>query len=189
MRGKRKSLITSFISVIIVLLVIALAVGLIVKYTGIVDKIKDLTDTSFRVKYIDNDFKGEDNKIALPNSGQVKFTVKGRKSYIAKVIANVTAETDFTYTVGDEEYRFSQTDLTDIFLTNADSGNGYCVNCLESYDVKSVLSKQYNGVQISEDIELKYPYKLIFVSGKETISFIFGTLTPAIYISSNSIIF
>ncbi len=175
MSGKRKSKFMSALSVLIMLLVIALAVGLVFKYTKAGDKIKDIVDPAFRVEYDGKDYDGENNVIALPTKGQAQFKVKGAESYKVSITPNVTSETDFTYEIGNTIYSYGQADLSNVFISNDSIKNGsFYLNCLADYSLESVLSKIHGGAEIVLNGEIECPYLLVFTANNNVISFMFN---------------
>lgn len=189
MNGKKKSSFMSVISVIVFLLVIVLAVGLIVKYTRAGDKVKDLFNPAFRVEYDSKDYNGEKNIIVLPTNGQAKFTVKGAESYKVTITPNITAETDFTYEIGDTVYNYSQVDLSKVFISGDSIKNGsFYLNCVDDYSLESVLSKVHGGAKIVLNGGAQYPYLLTFTANGTTVKFLFG-VDFDIDLSESNIIF
>ncbi len=173
MSGKRKSKFMSALSVLIMLLVIALALGLVFKYTKAGDKIKDIVDPAFRVEYDGKDYDGENNVIALPTKGQAQFKVKGAESYKVSITPNVTPETDFTYEIGNTVYSYSQTDLSKVLISGTKDGSFY-INGLDDYSLESVLSKTHGGAEIVLNGEIECPYLLVFTANNNVISFMFN---------------
>lgn len=189
MSGKKKSGLSSVITVIIFLLVVVLAVGLIFKHTKAGDKIKDLVNPAFRVEYGGVDYSGGNNAVALPKDGQAQFKIKGVKIYKVRVTPNVTPETDFSYDIGNEVYTFGQTDLTNFFITDDSIKNGYfIIDCSQDLTLESVLSKIHGGAEIKLNGSVDFPYLLTFSGGTKTISFIFGGEVK-INLSESNIVF
>ncbi|MDE6492130.1 MAG: hypothetical protein K2L37_03160 [Lactobacillus sp.] len=189
MGGKKKTGFKSVISVIVFLLVIVLAVGLIVKYIKAGDKVKDLFNPAFRVEYDGKEYKGDNNVIMLPLTGQAQFKVKGAESYKVTLIPNVTSETDFTYEIGDTVYRYSQADLSKVFINGDSIKNGsFYLNCVDDYSLESVLLKVHGGTKIVLNGGAQYPYLLTFTADGATIKFLFG-VDFDIDLSESNIIF
>lgn len=172
MYGKKKSALSSLFTFIITLLVIILAVGVVFKYTKAGDKIKEWLNPAFCVEYDGEKYDGNNNIIALPTSGQARFKVKGAESYKVILQPNVTPETDFTYEIGNTVYRYSQADLSKLFIggDNVKAGDFY-LNCLDNYSLESVLSKIHNGAEIKLNGTVKNPYLLTFSADGKTITF------------------
>ncbi len=189
MSGKRKSKFMSALSVLIMLLVVALAVGLVFKYTKAGDKIKDIVNPAFRVEYDGKNYDGDENKIYLPTKGQAQFKVKGAESYKVSITPNVTPETDFTYEIGNTVYSYSQVDLSRLFMGSDSIKNGsFYLNCLADYSLESVLSKLHDGATIQLNGSVKYPYLLTFTADNTTVTFLIST-APIINLSESNIIF
>lgn len=176
--GKHK--ITSVISVVLVLLVLAGIVGAIIKFTNVKDKVTDIFDTTFRVEYDGVNYKGNDNHISLPKSGKVTFRVKGCDGYQLKVIGNATAENDFLFTVDGNLRKLSEQTFSDLFLDSNNLHIGYFeIDCSQDYSFESVLSKRYNGATVEFNDDIQYPYVLVVSSDKgEKVSFAIRQATP-----------
>lgn len=187
MYGKRKSIFKSLLTAVVILLVIALAVGLIFKYTKAGDRIRDLVNPAFRIEYDGKNYEGKNNVIALPAEGQARFKVKGAESYKVMLTPNVTSETDFEYETNDGLYRYSQTDLSKVFTYTVKNGILY-FNCLEDYSLESVLSKLHGGADIKLSDNLECPYRLTFMADNTTVSFVFSC-EIRIVLPNNNIVF
>lgn len=145
-----KNRFSSIIAVIAFLLLLVVAVFCVFRYTGINDKIDSLLNPSFSVQYNGVTYSGDDNVIVLPQDGKAKFKVRGVDSYQVTVTPNVTAETDFSYNVGDTVYVFGNTNLTNFFVTDGCVENGYFViDCTKDLSVESVLSKLHDNAEIT----------------------------------------
>ncbi len=184
MSGKKKTILTA-----VILLVIVLAVVLAFKYTTAGDKIKDLFNPAFRVEYDGKDYDGENNLIVLPTKGQARFKVKGAESYKVTITPNVTPETDFTYEIGNTVYSYSQAALSKVFISNDSIKNGsFYLNCLADYSLESVLSKLHDGEKVVLNGSIKNPYLLTFTSDNKTVSFVISSV-PIIRLSENNLFF
>lgn len=172
--SKRKfGLFRSFSSIVAILLLV-LAFGAILKFTQIGDKITDLFDPSFRVEYNGVDYKGDANKISLPKGKQAHFKVKGVNGYTVTIAPNVTADTDFTYTVDGVPHKFSEANLYKAFISRENVQNGlFTLNALDDYSLKSVLSKVYDGQTVLvHNNTIRYGYLLTIISGEQSIQFL-----------------
>ena len=170
--SKRKSILSRVITAVIVLLVLALVIGVICKFTRIDDDVIDLFDTTYRVEYNGVSYTGNDNKIALPKGEQARFIVKSVDGYKVTIKPNVTANTDFTYTVDGVTYKYSETNLAKAFLSQDNMQSGYfTLNALDDYSLESTLSKIYEGQTVLVDNTIKYGYLLEITSNEKTIQF------------------
>ena len=189
MYGKKKSNLFSALSVIVIFLLLFLSVGYFVKHPKVIDDIKDLFNTSFRVEYDGKDYTGTNNVVAFPLHGQAKFKVKGANGYTVSLAPNVAPEGDFRYSVGSNVYTYSKTDISKVFISDNNVQNGYfCLNELENYSISAVLKKLYDGAEVELDGKVKYPYLLTFRYNDDSVSFL---LSPEIILSlsESSIIF
>jgi hypothetical protein len=174
-RGNKQNTVVKVITYIIVLLLLAGAVGAIVKFTGIVDKIREATDTSFHIVIDDTSYTGSDNNIKLQSEGQSKFEIKNGGECSVKVLPNVTKDNDFSYTADGVEHSYLETDgLTSVFFSNdCIYGDYFILKYDKDFTLESILSQLYNGVEIvlSEN-NLSAPYVLVVTSESgESISF------------------
>ena len=170
--SKRKSRWLRLLCFVIVLLVLALIVGFVFKFTRIGKDITDLLDTSFRVECNGKTYKGDNNSIYLTKGEQARFVVKSANGYKVTIKPNVTKETDFIYYVDGVEYKFSETNLTEVFLSENNMQIGYFVlNIMQDYSLESVLSKLYEGKTVLVDVDIVNPYLLTITSGDTSITF------------------
>lgn len=170
--SKRKSKISNLIIVLVVLLVLALVVGLLFKFTRIGNVLTDLFDTSFRVEYRGINYKGDNNSIYLRTDEQARFNVKSVDNYKVTIKPNVTAENDFTYTVDGVPYKYSETNLANVFLSEDNAQVGYfTLNEMDDYSIESVLSKLYEGKTVLVYDDIVNPYLLTVTSNGVTITF------------------
>lgn len=189
MRGRKKSIVSSIVSVVGVLLLLALIIGLIYKYTDIGDKIKDLFDPTFRIEYDGTNYTDR-NRIALPTSGEACFKVKGVDGCRITVLPNVTDETDFTYEVGEKVYKFSQTDLSRLFVgENSVRDGGFYIKCFADYSLESVLSQLYDGAEVKVNGDMDYPYLLTFKTDGAEVSFEISAFGTRLTLSDSNVIF
>lgn len=188
--SRRKSRLSRFIITVIVLLVLALAIGAICKFTQIDDKIVDLFDTTFRVEYNGVNYTGTDNKIVLPKDKQARFVVKSVDGYKVAITPNVTADTDFVYTVDGVEHKYSETNFKTVFLSQDNMQSGYfTLNALDDYSLESVLSKVYEGQTVVLYNRLANPYLLTITANGKTIQFIIGSAVTGVTLDCEHIIF
>ncbi len=172
--------------IITVLAVVGVAVFCGIKF-GVVDKVKDKLDTTFRVEYNDEVYTGEENKLTLPQSGTATFTVKGVDSYTVKVLANVDSSTDFSYTVNGDTYWFSQVDLNKA-LNGSVSNGAYVIDCEQDLSVKGLLTRYHENAEVVVDEPSIYPYLLVFENGDEKITFALSGRTTVI-LSHDKLVF
>lgn len=176
MRNRKKRSFMSMFMVLVLFLVIVLVVGLISKYTSTIDKVKDLINPVFHVEYNGKDYTGSDNVIVLPTEGQAQFTVKGAESYKITLKPNVTIETDFSYSIGNAVYNYSQVDLSKVFISdNSLKDNSFFLNCLDDYSLESVLSRIHGETEIVLYGGVRYPYLLAFSTDSTAIEFLLGS--------------
>lgn len=171
--NKKKSKLVTVLTAVLFLLVVAAVIGLIVRFTG-ADKEVDKYFGDFRIEYNGETLTGTENSITLPESGQARFEVKGTNGYTVKVIPNA----DFYYTVGNQTYNFRDEDITQAII-NADNvyKNAFVIDCFpEYYSLQNVLSRIWNGAEVSFEVEnLLFPYRINVISANgETISFGLG---------------
>ena len=168
----RKSKTTNVVFYIAVLLVLALAVGLIVRFTDVKDKVTNIVNPTFHIEYDGKAYDGENNTVTFPIGGQAKFKVKGADSYKIRVTPNVTADTDFTYEIDGEVYKFGETDLTSYFVTDESIKDGcFIIDCTQDLSIASVLSKVHDGKTVKLNGEVDFPYLLTFTANDVSISF------------------
>lgn len=188
--SKRKSGLSRFILAVVVILLLALAFGVLWKFTRIGDDITDLFDTTFRVEYNGVNYKGDNNKISLPKGEQARFDVKSVNGYKVVITPNVTADTDFIYTVDGVDYKFSETNFNAVFLSQDNMQSGYfTLNALDDYSIESVLSKVYEGQTVLVDNYLANPYLLTITSNDKTIQFVIGSAVTDVTLDCEHIVF
>ncbi len=165
MYGKRKSKFVTALTVLLFLLLIALAVGAIVKFTKVGDKVVDIVNPVFRVELNGVSYTGNDNKIVLPDDGKVKFEIKCTNGFKVNVTPNVTDATNFTYTVNGQEYLYGDEDLSGIIVKNDDIyGDCFYIDCSQSFKLEDILSRVWGGEQVILNGAVTYPYLLTITS-------------------------
>lgn len=193
MAKQNKSKIISIITWVIVLLLLVGAIGAIIHFTGInKDDITDIVKPVFRVEYDGKVYKADtENVIDLPQSGQARFEVKGTNKYTVIIAPNVTAETDFDYTVNGKTYPYGgEKDLSFAFdLKKYDSA--FTLSADNDYSLESVLSKIWGVDDISVNEHDNFPlYRIVVTSSNgETIEMLFGSRVDGVIISPDKIIF
>lgn len=186
MSKSNKSKLVSFITLIVVLLLLVVAVGAICHFAGIgKDDITDIVNPVFRIEYDGKVYKTDtDNSLALPNSGQARFEVKGVDSFTVKVAPNVTEETDFTYTVNGQTYSYlAEKDLTAVFdLKFYD--NAFALDMGTNYGLENVLARIWGTDDIIVGEHGNFPlYKIVVTaSNGEIIEMPFGVSVTGISI-------
>ena len=191
MARQKKSKTANIITLLLLLLLLAGSIGAICHFSGIgKDDITDIVNPVFRVEYDGNIYNANtESVITLPTKGQAQFKVKGVDSYKVTVTPNVTPETDFVFEVGNAAaYRFSQTRLSPLFISEDSIRNGsFYLNCLSDYSLESVLSKLYDSAEIKVLGSIECPYLLTFTAKNITIKFVI--FVPKITLSESNIIF
>lgn len=189
--NKRKFRLSRFILAVVVILLLAMVFGLICKFTQIDDKIVDLFDTTFRVEYNGVNYKGDNNKISLPKGEQARFNVKSVNGYKVVITPNVTADTDFVYTVDGVEHKYSETNFNTVFLSQDNMQSGYfTLNALDDYSIESVLSKVYEGQTVLVDNVRDMPYLLTISFGESKVQFVIYTpITLDVTLDCDHIVF
>lgn len=164
---KKKINFASVVTRLLILLLFVCGIVVTLRFAGIgKDDIKDIITPVFRVEYGGEIYKTDtENLIALPESGEVRFEVKCANSYSVVIVPNVTAETDFSFTVNGLEYPYSgEKDLSRGFeLTCYD--NAFTINTDEDYTLESVLSKIWGTDNVTVSEHDTFPlYKLVVTS-------------------------
>lgn len=181
-----KKLVKTLAALILIVLLIGSIIA-ILHFAGIgKDDIKDVFKPEFRVECNGVTYKGADNTLILPQQGKLKFDVKCTNGYKLKVTPNVTAETDFTYTVAGYEYPYSEEDLTGYIVAGEDIYDKcFYIDCFQDNTLNGVLSRIWGGADITLNGECEFPYKLTVTSdsGEEITIFLSPfrfsvTLTP-----------
>lgn len=163
------------VKLIIAILVLALLVGgvwFIIKRTGLAKNISDSVG-DFRVEYNGQTYKGGDNRLLLPASGEVRFEVKGFNAspYTVKVEPGV----DFEYEVGGRTFHFADCRLTDYFVSAENIFNGnFVIDCDVNYAPGAVLERIW-GEAVTAVYPDSYPYTLVVTSAAgDRVSISFG---------------
>lgn len=189
-RQKKSKLLTEIMCGVLLLLLIG-SIEAILHFTDIgKDDIVDIVNPTFRVVSSESVFKPDgENIFVLPESGQVRFEVKGTNSYTVAVLPNVTDETDFTYSVNDKTYQFGdEADLSYGFdLKCYDSA--FTINAESDYTLVSVLSKLWGIENITVSKNDNSPvYKLVVTSSKgEVVDILLTTCILGITLPENII--
>ena len=188
--SRRKSKLSRLLTGLFALLVLALVIGAICKFTQVDDEIIDLFNPTFRVEFNGVDYTGDNNIITLTPNEQARFDVKSINGYKISVTPNVTADTDFTYTVDGVLYKYSETNLAKAFLAEDNIQAGYfTLNVLRDYSLESVLSKVYEGQTVLVDSNLVNPYLLTITSNEQKIQFVICIGVLDISFDCESIVF
>lgn len=195
-KGNKNSTVKNLIMLLAVLLLIVLAVGLVVKFTNIKDKlpddITDIVSPTLRVEYDGTTYTGAENKIGLPESGQMLFKVKYGGNYTVEVLPNVTAANDFTFTTGGKTYPFSGENFTSLFIGKAVYTDYFVIDCTESFLLADTLSRVFGGAEITLNGTMDYPYMLVVTADNgNTVSIAMGQVKAAtgVQVNQNSIVF
>ena len=173
-KNVKKSAVKRVIAYIACLLVVIAAIGLIVRYTGIDDDIKDVLDSSFRIEFNGSEYRvNADNCVYLPESGQTRFVVKNGGNYTVKVVPNV----DFEYEVDGTLISFKNAgQLTGYFIKNNDIYTEYFdINCTAGcYKINNFLNTMYGSntsLKLPKLSDEEYYYKLVVISSNgQTVS-------------------
>ena len=175
----------SFITAIVLILLFVFGVGWIVKNTGIVDEYFG----EFRLEYNEQTYKGSANILILPPEGEVRFEVKGVKSYTAEVVPN----SNLNYSVDGKTYNFADEEITGAFISekNVFTSCFVIANAANDFHIKSVLSWVWGRADIVINDELpEYPYRLVVTSADgERIEVSLGVKQVSLKLSSDSFYF
>lgn len=161
--SKRANGIAGTLAGIIIVVVIIAAVALVVyHYLG---DLEELVNPDFGVVYNDTVYRGKQNGIELPETGQAVFTFKNASTCSFKIVPNY----DFTYTVDGVERKFSEhDDLTGVFIDRANVYADYFViNCkADGYTVENVLKSLHGDDAAIElpPLSSVYPFRLVLTS-------------------------
>ena len=144
-RRRSKSLLSTLITLVILVAIIAGAVLLFLHYRA---DIEESFNSDFGVIYNDKTYRGLVNGISLPEKGQAIFSFKNAATCTVKVVPNY----DFAYTIDGEAHTFYEhEDLTGIFVEQKNIFSDYFViNCTQDcFTVENVLKKLHgNDVEI-----------------------------------------
>lgn len=175
MSGKEKRHWEWIKSVLMIAFFLVLCIGGIQLVQRLMNKVNDLFNPTFRVAYDGKDYEnGNTYTVALPSYGDAVFTVKAVDEYSVQILPNVTAETDFTYTVDGKEYWYSKTDLSMYFFRDIDMDTGeFVIDCNRSLDLQDVLETLY-GKEVTMHGTVISHYALTFRSEDEYVTFLFG---------------
>ncbi len=158
----KSSKLTKLFACIMSILVLFLGLGLILKFTGLSDKIRDELDTDFRVVFEDNIYKVNENpsNILLPTSGEAFFSVKGTKSFKLSVkpyLADYDS-VEFSVDGSDVVFNYGSEDLSNLVVKNDDIfEHGFKIDCSESLKLQDLLSREF-GADVTVSKILNYPY-------------------------------
>ena len=158
----KSSKLTKLFASILSILVLVLGLGLILKFTGLSDKIKDEFDTDFRVVFEDNIYKVNEipTNILLPTSGEAFFSVKGTKSFKVTVkpyLADYDS-VEFLVDGSDAVFNYGSEDLSNLVVKNDDIfEHGFKIDCSESLKLQDLLSREF-GANVTVSKILNYPY-------------------------------
>lgn len=182
--GKR-SVLWTVISVIVVLLVVVAVIGLIVRFTGD----EKPPDETFAVKY-GGQTQDSGSSIGLMDSG-VDFTVEGSAGYEVNVYAYCTPENDFSLTVGEEPYTWSDFDGRNVTagFDFERTETGFIVT---HYGLNDIISRVQNGMTVtSETFPTVDMFRMEVKSGDEVTELYFcvNAEVVGITIDHDSIIF
>ncbi len=159
MKGSK---LTKLFASILSILVLVLGLGLILKFTGLSDKIRDELDTDFRVVFEDNIYKVNENptNILLPTSGEAFFSVKGTKSFKVSVKPYLGDNESVEFFVDGSEtiFNYGSEDLSNLVVKNDDIfEHGFKIDCSESLKLQDLLSREF-GADVTVSKILNYPY-------------------------------
>ena len=162
--SKRANGIAGTLAGIIIAIVVIVAVALVVyHYMG---DLEELVNPNFGVIYNDTTYRGTQNGVELPETGQAVFTFKNASACTFKVVPNF----DFTYTVDGVEHHFEEhDDLTGVFI---ERGNVYAdyfvINCkkADSFSVENVIRSFYedDAEIVLPTLAKVYPFRLVLTS-------------------------
>jgi hypothetical protein len=160
----------NIITYTVALLLLIGCIGAVVACTGIKDEVDDLINPTFKIVVDNESFTADnDNLLSMPQSGQVRFTVKNGTNCKVQILPNVQSDEDFEFSVGGKTYKYSQVgELTSVFILNSNVyGDYFIINCnRQSYGLSKVLSDVYGDtVTIENGVSIKYPYLLVVTNG------------------------
>ena len=152
----------SLASLIIFVVIVAAIVLVVYHYWG---DIEELTNPNFGVVYEDTTYRGRQNGVVLPETGQAVFSFKNASTCSVKVVPNY----DFTYTVDGIEHHFEEhEDLTSVFIEQSNRFADYFViNCkANSFSLEKVIRSFYedDAEVVLPSLAKVYPYRLVFTS-------------------------
>ena len=183
--GKR-SVLWTVISVIVVLLVVVAVIGLIVHFTG---DDKPPGGEIFAVKY-NGQTQESGSSVGLMDSG-VDFTVEGSADYEVNVYAYCTPENDFSLTVGEEPYTWSDFDGRNV-TAGFDFERTETGFTATHYGLNDIISRVQNGMTVtSENYDLVDMFRMEVKSGGEVTELYFcvNAEVVGITIDQSAIIF
>ena len=183
--GKR-SVLWTVISVIVVLLVVVAVIGLIVHFTS---DDKPPSGETFAVKY-NGQTLSSGSSVGLMDSG-VDFTVEGFADYEVNVYAYCTPENDFSLTVGEEPYTWSDFDGRNV-TAGFDFERTETGSTLTHYGLNDIISRVQNGMTVtSETFPTVDMFRMEVKSGEEVTELYFcvNAEVVGITIDHDSIIF
>ncbi len=184
------NLLEKILTPVLVLLVLAAAVGAVFKFTNIKNKINDFTNPEFYVEYGGTRYTGGENIVAVPYSGQTRFEVKNGGKYTVEVKPNVTKDTDFDYTVDGVSYPISDEVFTSEFLNDNVYKDYFVMECTDNNSIADILSRIWDGKEVVVNGSMDYPYLLVLTSSDgDVIKIAFSVGVVGVKISSESIVF
>ena len=142
---------------VIVFIAVVVALSFVLLTVNCMGKAQKLTAT-YNGKFI----KSGTNFI-LPYSGEAEFEFAGYDGeLIIEILPNVNAQTDFKYTVDGQAYKFSETELTSVFISEVTDGK-FSISCEPgTFALENVLITAQSGEQITSEIpHINYPFKLV----------------------------
>lgn len=179
---------------VVIILLLALAIGLILRFTNLGAQAKDLFNPQFRVECNGVVYTADsENALNLAEyKDKLRFDVKGTNTYTVNVVPNVTEDTDFDYTVGDTVYSFADENLSGYIVAGADVySECFYVNCGQSYSLGAVLGRIWGGADIFFNAHMQYPYKLMVIAddGEEICILLAYDFPLDVTVSPDSILF
>lgn len=169
---KSKNVAYNVLLYVIFLSVIAMIIGLVIKYTNVKDKVHEIINPTFCIEYNGVTYTGDNNKLTLPLSGQAKFTVKNGGLYTVEVSPNKN-EPDFNYTVNGNTYSFHGENLSNTVVKKSNIfSDNFIIDCSERFYVIDVLKTIWGDEEIEAHCTMQYPYLLTVTSADgKTVSF------------------
>lgn len=174
MAKQKKSKFVNFVTWLLLLLLLLGGIGVILHFAGIgKDDISDMVNPTFRVEYDGNAYKTDtENIVSISQGGQARFEVKNSGGFTVEVVPNLTAETDFSYSVNGQTHMFSEeNDLSGVFGLQVFDG-AFTVNFDNATSIESVLSTIWGTEDITVGERGSFPlYKITVVSSRgETVN-------------------
>lgn len=158
------SKVIKIVASILSILVLVLGLGLILKFTGVGEKIDSSLNPIFSVEYDGKIYKKGDYELSLPFDETALFKINGTDNYSVKVTPNVAKKEDVVITIDGVDSYFADWDISNILVPKDNvHAKSFEVNC---FDLGELAGKIYNSENISIKGSYKYPYLLTITSAE-----------------------